>query len=72
MCLGAIYWARPERVYYACTKDDAASAGFDDAFVYKEIDLGPENRQIPFVAVDRKLAMELFQNWIDNPDKTVY
>ena len=72
MCLGAIYWARPERVYYACTKDDAASAGFDDALVYKEIDLRPENRQIPFVAVDRKLAMELFQNWIDNPDKTVY
>ena len=72
MCLGAIYWARPERVYYACTKEDAAGAGFDDAFVYKEIDLKPENRQIPFVPVDRQLAMELFQQWMDNPDKTVY
>ena len=48
MCLGAIYWARPERVYYACTKDDAADSGFDDSFIYKEIVLDGEQRSIPF------------------------
>ena len=72
MCLGAIYWARPDRVYYACTKEDAANAGFDDAFVYKEIDLSPESRQIPFIPVENKKALKLFQDWVDNPDRTEY
>ena len=48
MCLGAIYWARPESVYYACTKEDAAEAGFDDSFIYKEIALPEAERTIPF------------------------
>ena len=72
MCLGAIYWARPDRVYYACTKEDAADAGFDDAFVYQEIDLIPESRQIPFISVDNQEALKLFQEWIRNPNKTEY
>mgnify|MGYP000793825120 FL=1 len=49
MCLGAIYWARPESVYYACTKEDAAEAGFDDSFIYKEIALPEAERTIPFL-----------------------
>ena len=46
MCLGAIYWARLDRLYYACTKEDAAKAGFDDAFIYEEIDLHPTQNPI--------------------------
>src|SRR5690606_24737844 len=48
MCLGAIYWARPDKVFYACTKEDAADAGFDDAFIYREIDADYASRSIPF------------------------
>src|SRR5690349_22597911 len=46
MCLGAIYWARPSRVFFAATKDDAAEAGFDDAFIYREIAIPPEQRSV--------------------------
>ena len=49
MCLGAIYWARPSRVYYASTKEDAALAGFDDSLIYKEIALPEADRSIPFL-----------------------
>ncbi|TGU86349.1 nucleoside deaminase, partial [Mesorhizobium sp. M00.F.Ca.ET.186.01.1.1] len=48
MCLGAIYWARPRAVYYACTKEDAARVGFDDQFIYEQIMLPHERRSIPF------------------------
>ena len=48
MCLGAIYWARPSKVYYASTKEDAAGAGFDDSFIYKEIAMPEAERSIPF------------------------
>ncbi|MGN7471510.1 nucleoside deaminase [Brevibacillus sp. SAFN-007a] len=54
MCLGAIYWARPRAVYYACTKEDAASVGFDDHFIYEQIALPHEERSIPF----RQLALD--------------
>ena len=49
MCLGAIYWARPDVVYYASTKDAAASAGFDDSFIYEELKLSQDKRSIPFL-----------------------
>src|SRR5215469_996416 len=47
MCLGAIYWARPARVFYACLASDAAAAGFDDAFIYQELKRGHGERQLP-------------------------
>src|SRR6185312_14282138 len=47
MCLGAIYWARPEKIYYANTREDAADAGFDDSTIYKEINLDVKKRKIP-------------------------
>ena len=47
MCLGAIYWARPRAYYFACTRDSAAEAGFDDAFIYEELHLKPVERSIP-------------------------
>jgi len=47
MCLGAIYWTRPDAVYFAATRKDAAEAGFDDDFIYKELGLSADERSIP-------------------------
>lgn len=72
MCLGAIYWARPENVYYACTKEDAAAVNFDDQFIYEEIDKEKEDRSIPMVNMLRNEALEVFKAWEDKEDKTPY
>lgn len=72
MCLGAIYWARPKCIYYAATRDDAAQAGFDDEFIYRELDLTPEERRIPMIQAERKNAVDLFEEWKQKEDKTVY
>lgn len=72
MCLGAIYWARPEKVYYACTKEDAAEAGFDDSFIYREIALPEAQRSIPFLNEKETGAGEAFQLWRENPEKVEY
>ena len=72
MCLGAIYWARPEKVFYACTKKDAADAGFDDDFIYKEIELPNENRKIPFQQMGREEALTIFKEWMEKTDKVEY
>ena len=72
MCLGAIYWARPDRVYYGCTHLDAAKIGFDDEFIYKEIALPLSDRSISFKQVGHKMALESFQKWSDKDDKIEY
>ncbi|MBK6640434.1 MAG: nucleoside deaminase [Bacteroidetes bacterium] len=72
MCLGAIYWARPDRVYYANTRYQAADAGFDDAFIYDEIVMPPETRSIPMIHCSDKAAEQIFEMWKLNPDKTLY
>lgn len=72
MCLGAIYWARPEKVYYACTKQNAATAGFDDSFIYKEIALPEAERTIPFLYRKEGQAGEEFALWQKKTDKTIY
>lgn len=72
MCLGAIYWARPERVYYACTKEDAAGVGFDDSFIYREIGMPQAERSIPFEHCREEEAGEEFILWDTRPDKTAY
>lgn len=72
MCLGAIYWSRPKRVYYACHKIDAAEAGFDDQFIYDEIDKPYEQRKIPFNAVGRQEAASVFAEWVSKADKIDY
>lgn len=72
MCLGAIYWARPQRVIFAATKTDAASVGFDDAFIYDEIVLEPQDRKIPFIRVEMPDKMTPFQAWSDKEDKEKY
>ncbi len=72
MCLGAIYWARPDKVYFASNKTDAAKIGFDDAFIYKEIDLDYAERSIEFEQKNRAEALEAFKLWEEKEDKTKY
>jgi guanine deaminase len=72
MCLGAIYWARPARVYFAGTAADASKAGFDDGFIYREIALPPASRKIPMVPLMREDALEAFRAWEEKRDKTPY
>lgn len=72
MCLGAIYWARPSKVFYANTKVDAAEAGFDDQFIYEELELPHGNRKIPFLQLRPEKAKEPFLNWIKKENKTPY
>ncbi|MBK9508002.1 MAG: nucleoside deaminase [Cytophagaceae bacterium] len=72
MCLGAIYWARPQRLVFASTKKDAAKIGFDDDFIYQEINLPFENRRISTSQIDITEAQELFKLWENKGDKVEY
>ncbi len=72
MCLGAIYWARPEKIFYACTKADAAAIDFDDDFIYKEMELPLSERKIPAVQLLRKEGLAAFEEWKEKVDKIVY
>ena len=72
MCLSAIYWAHIDKLYYATTKDDAASIGFDDSFIYHELTLKPEQRRVQAEQHDRDIALEPFQTWRTKTDKTEY
>lgn len=72
MCLGAIYWARPARMVYACTRDDASDAGFDDRFIYEEISRPLSERRIPTQQTMRLQSLEVMKRWADKTDKTEY
>lgn len=72
MCLSAIYWARIERIYYGCDKVDAKNIGFDDSFIYEQIELKPELRSIPSSQVLHTEALEAFRMWTDQEDKIEY
>ncbi len=72
MCLGAIYWAHLDKVYYANTKADAKAAGFDDSFIYEEIEAGIENRKIPFKHIMGSEAIIAFKMWNKMEDKVEY
>ncbi len=72
MCLGAIYWARPERVFYACTRTDAAKIGFDDDFIYEELEKDNGDRKLELTNLMRDEALEIFAQWAEKPDKTEY
>lgn len=72
MCLGAIYWARPERFYYACTREGAARAGFDDVFIYNEVGLPPRDRRIPGISIVSADAMKPFDEWAKAARKVPY
>ncbi|WP_269473485.1 nucleoside deaminase [Methylomonas rhizoryzae] len=72
MCLGAIYWARLQAVYYACNRQDAAQAGFDDRFIYDEIGKSSDNRCIPMIYLKLNNAGLPFQAWDDLQSKIKY
>ena len=72
MCLGAIYWARPQRVFYGNTKQDAAAVGFDDHFIYDEIELPLAERSIPMEQVLPEEAIEGFRAWQRHESRTAY
>jgi guanine deaminase len=72
MCLGAIYWARPNAVYYAGTHKDAASAGFDDSFIYQQMRMRVEERAIPMKRLLAERAVEPFDEWLRNTRRVPY
>ena len=72
MCLSAIYWARIDRLYFAATRQDAAVAGFDDEFLYREIPLPIAERRLPTRQMLRDPALAAFAEWKTRPDKIPY
>ena len=72
MCLGALYWARPEAVYFAASRYDAAEADFDDSFIYDEIPLPPQARSLTFRHVPIDGATGPFADWLAKSDRTPY
>ena len=72
MCLAAIYWARPAKIYYANTKKDAADIDFDDVFIYDELDLANDQRRLPTAQLLRDEAQLAFDKWRKSTDKTEY
>lgn len=72
MCLGAIYWAHLDKMYYGNTKKDAAEIGFDDDFIYQEMDLKPEERKLKAESLLRNEAQKAFKLWDNNEQKIKY
>lgn len=72
MCLGAIYWARPSRVFYGGSAGDAAAAGFDDAFIYEELKHAHDSRRIPMTQLLRDESLAIFSAWKKLEIKTEY
>ncbi len=72
MCMGAIYWARPSKVYYANTRNDAANIGFDDSMIYEELTAPLSNRKIAIECIGRDEALKVFNEWNSKQDKTEY
>ena len=72
MCLGAIYWARLAKVYFACSRHDAAAANFDDSFIYDEISVLPHQRRIAMLHLNLPNAMQPFNIWAEKSDKIPY
>ena len=72
MCLGAIYWARPTDVYFACTRDDAAAVGFDDELFYSELAKPNEDRHLKMINILRPEAKTVFDEWAAKTDKIRY
>jgi guanine deaminase len=72
MCLGAIYWARPAKVYFASTAKDAARIGFDDSLIYEQLQLPHTQRRIPMIQMMRDEALAAFRAWDEKQDKIPY
>ena len=72
MCFASIYWARIDKVYYAANHSDADYAGFDDAFIYKELEVNMQERKIPFIELQHEHKLLPFKEWMSKEDKTEY
>lgn len=72
MCLGAIYWARLERFYFACGRDDAMACGFDDSFIYDELSREPEQRKVIGQQLLREEGLTPFDDWLSSENKIPY
>ncbi len=72
MCLAAAYWARLESIYFAATREDAASIGFADAAIYDDFYLEPGERRIPMTQLMRNEVLDVFQHWQAKPDRVIY
>lgn len=72
MCLGAIYWARPSRIFYAATREDAADAGFDDALIYKELETQISDRKIETHQFLQQEARKILLEWNELNRKIPY
>lgn len=72
MCLGAIYWARLDKIYWGNSRTDAARIGFDDDFIYREISLSPGQREKPSEVLLAEEAAKAFNLWDEKTDKTEY
>jgi tRNA(Arg) A34 adenosine deaminase TadA len=72
MCLGAIYWARPAKLYFASTAEDAARVGFDDRFIYEQLEVDYAQRTIPAEQMMRDEAKKAFALWRESAKKVEY
>ncbi len=72
MCLAALYWARPAKIFYAGTRNDAAEIGFDDTYIYAQLMLSVERRAIPMKQLMRDQAQEAYRRWKAKPDRKQY
>jgi len=72
MCLGAIYWARLDRVYFAATRSDAAQVGFDDQRIYEEVNRPPADRSVPFTQLLRGESVRVLSAWRSDPERKPY
>lgn len=72
MCLGAIYWAHIDKIFYGNSKTDAKDIGFDDSFIYEELKLNYADRKVKAVQVLSDEAIDAFKLWIEKPDKVEY
>lgn len=72
MCLGAIYWARIDKLYFANTRNDAKNIGFDDSFIYDELNVPFASRKVVTKMIMRDEALKAFEMWEDKSDKIEY
>lgn len=72
MCLGAIYWARLEKIYFANTREDAAWIGFDDSAIYEEVSSPLSRRRIPTIQLMQEQALVVFQEWEQKENRIRY
>ncbi len=72
MCLGAIYWSRADRIFFAGSREDAASADFDDEWLYREFAIPMEARKIPMLPMMRAEVQAVFEAWKTSPNRIDY